>query len=254
MKKLVSLILISLLLVVGLTSFAINTSQQSALDTSAGTLSSDILSSPITQASTAGSSTSTLNDTQSPQKPFLAYKDVLQNKTEFSTTSYAENGTKTIYLDQLLNDDTFKFLNFAVLDMDGDKTPEIVIQYCLTGDYPYPDYVEVLHYSDGIVYGYNFSYRGLYCLKNDGTFNWSNGADDNGYSKLRFTSNNCEYDDIGYCKSNLPTGSYFIDNQTVTESEYQAFIKNQDNKKDAIWYDFNKKNIDNLDTNFAYII
>ncbi len=100
-----------------------------------------------------------------------------------------------------------------------------------------------LHYSNGSVYGYNFSYRGLYCLKSDGTFYWSNGSDDNGYSKLRFTSNNCEYDDLGYCKPNVPTKSYFINNQTVTESEYHAFIKSQDDKEDAIWYDFTKENI-----------
>lgn len=174
----------------------------------------------------------------------LAYKHVLENQAEFSTTSYAKNGTKTIYLDQLLNDGTYKFLNFAVLDMDGDKIPEIVIQYGLTGDAPYPDYVEVLHYSDETVYGYNFSYRGLYQLKNDGTFNWSSGADDNGYSKLRFTTNGLEIDDIGHIKPNPPSHSYFIDNQTVTESEYKTFMETQDNKADVIWYDFTKENIE----------
>ncbi len=139
MKKLVSLILIGLL-VGGMTSCATNDSQQIAPDISTSTLSSS-----ITPTSAASSSISTLNDTQSPKNPFIAYNDVLQNKTEFITTSYAENGTKTIYLNQLLNDglDTFKFLNFAVLDMDGDEIPEVVIQYCLTVDYPYPDYVEV---------------------------------------------------------------------------------------------------------------
>lgn len=178
--------------------------------------------------------------------PCLAYKNVLQNIVEFITTSYAENGTKTIFLDQILNNgfDTFRFVNFTVLDMDGDKTPEVVIQYCLTGDYPYPDFVEVLHYSESTVYGYNFSYRGLYRLKIDGSFNWSNGSNDNGYSKLRFTSDNCENVVIGYCKPNLPTESYFINNQTVTESEYDAFIKSQDDKEDAIWYDFTEENID----------
>lgn len=71
----------------------------------------------------------------------LSEKISIINKTELITTSYAENGTKTIYLNQLSNDglDTFKFLNFAVLDMDGDEIPEIFIQYCLTGYYPYPD-------------------------------------------------------------------------------------------------------------------
>lgn len=54
----------------------------------------------------------------------LAYKNVLENKAEFITTVYAASGTKTIYLDQLLNDGTYNFLNFAVLDMDGDKIPE----------------------------------------------------------------------------------------------------------------------------------
>jgi len=192
-------------------------------------------------------SSSTLSDNQDPKNPLSAYKDVLQNKTEFITTLYEENGTKTIYLDQLLDDglNNYKFLNFAVLDMDGDELPEVVIQYCLTNDYPYPDFVEVLHYSKDTVYGYNFGYRSLYGLKTDGTFRWSGGADDDGYSKLRFTSNNYEYDDIGYRKPNYPNPSYFINNQTVTESAYNDFIKSQKDKKDAIWYDFTEENIDN---------
>lgn len=234
MRKLVALILISLL-VGSLSSCGVN-AEQSALETSTAL-----------PNNTGGSISSNLKNTQSSENPFLAYKNVLQSKAEFITTSYAETGTKTIYLNQLLDNgfDSFKLLNFAVLDMDGDEIPEVVIQYCLARDNPYPDYVEVLHYSNGTVFGYNFSYRGLYCLKNDGTFHWSNGADDNGYSKLRFTSNNCEYDVIGYCKPSLPTSSYIIDEQTVTESVYHTFIENQDHKEDAIWYDFTEENIDN---------
>lgn len=202
---------------------------------------------PTQTLSSPDISSDTLGDTKTSKNSLLAYNDVLQNKTEFINTFYDENIPKTIYLDQLLDDglNNYKFLNFSVLDMDGDDLPEVVIQYCLTNDYPYPDFVEVLHYSKGTVYGYNFGYRSLYGLKTDGTFYWSGGADDNGYRKLRFTSDNYEYDDIGYSKPNYPTVSYFINNQTVTESVYNDFIKSQEDKDDAIWYDFTKKNIDN---------
>ncbi|QIB69604.1 hypothetical protein Ami103574_09775 [Aminipila butyrica] len=187
---------------------------------------------------------SSFDTDQAPQNALSAYKEVLENKTEF-TASSAEDGAKTMYLDQLLDNgsETFKFLNFTVLDLNGDEIPEVVIQYGLANDAPYPDSVEVLYYSQGTVYGYNFNYRGLYALKEDGSFTWSNGAADNGYAKLQFTSENYEYDNLAYAKQNVPAESYFVKDQPVTASEYDDFIAAQDKKKDAIWYDFTTEDI-----------
>ncbi len=230
MKKIVSRVIISCFLLAGLAGCS-SKDKQRTLDSTANELSST-------------PDTSLIGD-QSKQTALLAYMDVMLNKVQLITTSYAESGTKTIYLNQLLKEgaDSFQFINFAVLDMDGDKIDEVVIQYSLTASYPYPDYVEVLHYREGTVYGYNFSYRGLYGLKNDGSFMWSNAADDNGYATLQFPSYNWEYVNIAYNKPNLNNEPYVINYQTVTKSDYDTFIKSQEEKEDVIWYEFNEENI-----------
>jgi hypothetical protein len=238
MKKLVTFIITGLL-TCGLTSCTTKDSQQIVPDISTSEVS-------LSTTSANEPSISIKTSDESLQNSLKAYNDVLQNKAKFNTTFYAEDATKTLFLNQLLSSgsETFRILNFSVLDMDGDGTPEVVMQYCLSADCPYPDYVEVLHYNNGTIYGYNFSYRGLYGLKDDGTFCWSNGSDDNGCAKLRFTSNAYEYDNLGYTKPNVPT-SYFVNNQPVNESEYNDFINNQDNKKDVTWLDFTDENIHN---------
>ena len=85
-----------------------------------------------------------------------AYSAVLQNNTEF----LSKDDNKKTYLKDfryLNNDDPdspLTVVSFAAVDMDGDKIPEIVLE----GD-NYIGY-EVLHYYEGIVYGYSFVYKG----------------------------------------------------------------------------------------------
>jgi hypothetical protein len=176
-------------------------------------------------------------------KPYNAYKKVLLNKVSFFSVS----DKKYVYLNKLYTPS--KVLNFTVLDMDGDKIPEVIVQLSYGNDYPYPDFVEVLHYRNGTVQGFTYPLRGLMGLKKDGTFSVSNGALDNGYSKLRYTSSTYKYVDLGYIKSGQDkkgntTISYFINNKPVSEASYSSFSKNQNGKKDAVWYNITQHNIE----------
>lgn len=83
-----------------------------------------------------------------------AYKIVLQNKIEF----YSTETKKKVYLnDFLTNNEIYgttskiKINHFAVLDMDGDRIPEVVLGLTVDEN---PNFVEVLHYMNGEVYGY----------------------------------------------------------------------------------------------------
>jgi hypothetical protein len=210
-------------------------------------------SSSVSSNKTSGTSVPTSNPTSSPDvsanEKYLAmeaYKAVLQNKAEFFST----DNRKNIPLKDLLNrvpESPLKITHFTALDMDGDKIPEVVLELSIGNNNPI--FFEVLHYMNGTVYGYNRVYRGLLQLKIDGTFNYSSGAADNGIGKLSFDSNAGETDIIlGYSKSNNNNGSipisYFINDKPVTQESFNSFLKEQAEKKDAIWYEFSQKNIE----------
>lgn len=177
-----------------------------------------------------------------------AYKKVLQNKAEF----FSSENKKNTYLNDFLNggvpgyDVKVKVTHFAVLDMDGDKAPEVVLELSVSGEYP--DFYEVLHYTNSVVYGYNFVLRALGGLKTDGTFTYSNSAADNGFGKLEFDSDAYKIDILGYQKpsndNDMTNISYFIDNKQVTKDSYNSFIYKQNGKKDVDWYEFSQNNIE----------
>lgn len=175
-----------------------------------------------------------------------AYKAVLQNKAEFFST----DNNKKLYLNDFLTNEEiygtiFKVTHFSVLDMDGDKVPEVVLELSV-GDKP--EFYEVLHYMNDTVYGYLIVYRGLEELKMDGTFRYSNSAVDNGFGKLKFESNAFKTDILGYSKSSQDNNnlsiSYFVNNKPVTKESFDSFINEQSEKKDVVWHEFSQKNIE----------
>jgi hypothetical protein len=175
-----------------------------------------------------------------------AYKAVLQNKVEFFST----DNKKNLYLNDFLTNEeiyetVFKVTHFTVLDMNGDKVPEVVLELSVGDE---PEFYEVLHYTNGVVYGYLIVYRGLEELKADGTFRFSSGAADNGWGKLIFESNDFKTHMLGYSKSsqgnaNL-TISYFINDKPVAEESFHSSMNEQFGKKDAVWYEFSQANIE----------
>ena len=205
----------------------------------------------IPTTSSAPSSDSKSENTK-PQMPsnnnsvLEAYKAVLQNNAEF----FSIDSKKKLSLNDFLTNKEiygaiFKVTHFTVLDMDGDKVPEVVLELTVGNN---PEFYEVLHYMNGVVYGYNIVYRGLQGLKTDGTFCYSSGAADNGCGKLKFQSNAYEIDILGYMKSSQNndgiTISYFINDKPVTKESFNSFIKVQDEKKDVVWHEFSQKNIE----------
>lgn len=175
-----------------------------------------------------------------------AYNAVLQNKAEFLSTDNKKNLSLNDFLtNKEIYETTFKVTRFTVLDMDGDKMPEVVLELSVGGN---PQFYEVLHYMNDTVYGYLIVYRGLEGLKADGTFRFSSGAADNGVGKLKFEPDTFKKDIIGYSQSSQGdttlTISYFINNKPVTKESFDSFQNEQSGKKDAVWYEFSQKNID----------
>ena len=194
--------------------------------------------------STSPSSSSLNNSSENTktQMPSVleAYKTVLQNKIEFFST----DSKKKLYLNNFLTNKEiygtiFTVTHFTVLDMDGDKVPEVVLELSVGNE---PQFYEVLHYMDDTVYGYLIVYRGLESLKADGTFNYSNGAADTGIGKLKFGSDAFKTDILGYSESSEGgIISYFINNKRVTKESFDSFINEQSEKKDAVWYEYSQQ-------------
>jgi hypothetical protein len=176
---------------------------------------------------------------------FEAYKKVLQNKTDFfSTDNKKKLNLNNFLTNKELYGTTFKVTRFKVLDMDGDKVPEVILELSVGDE---PQFYEVLHYMNDEVYGYLIVYRGLEELKEDGTFRFSSGAADNGWGKLKFELNTLKTDILGCSKSrqgNTLTISYFINDKPVTKEVFESFNNEQARKKDAVWYEFSQKNIE----------
>lgn len=250
-KILLIIIIVSLLLTGCGKSISTNTAQQDGKSSAvAPTNSADANSTETTtpaENKTENIKTQMPSENNKNYSVLEAYKAVLQNKVNFLST----DNKKNVYLNDLLTNKEiygtiFKITHFTVLDMDGDKIPEVILE--LSDGDNNPICFEVLHYMNAKVYGYNIVYRGLEELKTDGTFIYSSGAADNGCGKLRFESNVYKTDTLGYSKSsqgdaNL-TISYFINNKPVTEESFNSFMKEQHGKKDAVWYEFSQKNIE----------
>jgi len=172
----------------------------------------------------------------------------MQDGAEFYSTDENQN----ITLNQLLHtfdfDDTMKVTHFAVIDLDQDGTPEVVLNCGARGiDY----YTVVLRYQDGTVYGYTCVYRMFNQLKTDGTFSFSSSAAESGFGTASFTTAVFLTNMIAYSLSDTDSSgnmtiSYFVNQASATEDEFNTAIQQQVAKTDVTWYDFTTANIESV--------
>lgn len=123
---------------------------------------------------------------------------------------------------------------FALLDLDGDGADELVLDIDFSGNEEY-----VILTCDYNVYADQVVYRGFLSPKADGTFEWSNGAFDNGASRARFENGVLVYDDFAAVSSD-DSGSvtYTLNGESVSEEDFDAFIAEQNAKDDLAWTEF----------------
>ncbi len=175
-----------------------------------------------------------------------AYRAVLQNEAKFFSINNKINDDKDTYLDDSffsVVDANHAKLYFTVIDMDGDGILEIVVQ----GVYESGNVAmsRILHYEDGTVYGYFFGARELDNLKKDGTFSWSGGGSYSGCSNVQFFGVYAKETFLAeyYVEDGSTLEKYFINNMSVPEEEFDTYCNNQNQKKDVVWYELNKDNI-----------
>ena len=211
---------------------------------------SDTPASPSTSAVSPDAS-GALPDT-SPDTPSAldAYNAVLLDKTEFFSTNLNESMSIDRFLASSA-DSPAQITTFAVVDMDNDGTPEVVLSTTDSGNY---QFFEILHYDAGTVYGYFIISGTLLNLKADGTYSYDSGypAVNWGFGAMSFSEDGSgawraysqpiyhERDDQSY----YYTYDYYIKDQPVTEDEFNAAVAQQNSKPDAAWYAFTSANIE----------
>lgn len=165
------------------------------------------------------------------------YYKVLTNKTPF--VSVDEAG-KEVYLNGFQyvsggssNDVTITPTQFAVADMDGDGNKEVVLELDMGFDGAY----EVLHTIGDKVYGYNYVYRAMSKLYDNGYALGADGANTWNIYQLSFTEAAAQSKNIAGCNA----GAYFInETQSATEQEYEDY---QESLTPAQWYSFTESNL-----------
>mgnify|MGYP002518991968 FL=1 len=124
---------------------------------------------------------------------------------------------------------------FALLDLDGDGADELVLDIDFSGD---EEYVILACY-DGALYANQVVYRGFLLPKADGTFEWSNGAFDNGASRARFENGVLIYDDFAAMSEGGDGNAvYTLNGESVDEAAYNALLDEQSAKADLAWTEF----------------
>lgn len=127
---------------------------------------------------------------------------------------------------------------YAWLDMDSDAIPEVVLWLDRGGD-EYMMGSMVLHYQNGWVYGYPMGFRSmnLLTLKADGSYNWSGGADNNGWGRMNFQTG--ETENVTWINGE----SYYVDGQLTTREAFYEAYDRWEAKPNAAWQEFSEADL-----------
>ena len=125
------------------------------------------------------------------------------------------------------------FPQYAYVDIDRSGEKELILEQCVDGNHGY-GYL-VMQRADSTVWGYEFVYRAMLELKEDGTFSFSSGAADSGFGYAKF-GGSASIVPLAESKSDGETIRYFKGTEQISEQEFHALFLEQDAKKDAEWF------------------
>ena len=135
---------------------------------------------------------------------------------------------------------------FAVLDLDGDGKQEVVLQVTDVAN-DMGGYL-ILHQDGDEVYGYPSGRRTFWALKTDGTFTYSSSTGmEEGVAAVRFEAEGLVMDkQVIWATEDWEAITYEVEQQPVSQTQYEAAIAAQAQKPDAVWYELNEANIQQL--------
>lgn len=180
----------------------------------------------------------------------------IDNSTKVSSVDYSDfNNLPQNYLQVIKSEKSFLFMGeevlidnykspylqkyltqcdnvqYAVLDMDSDGEVEVLISGW-TSD------ILVLHEENGSIYGFDFTFRGMYSVRTDGSYFWNaNQGNTYGCSKLSFENGMCFVVELGRVEhSDDGNIDFFVNGVRVAKDEYDSFAKSFSDVDNITWY------------------
>lgn len=168
-----------------------------------------------------------------------AFDAILQGKLEFVTADTEQSLTIGEAGQAFTSDVVAKADRYALSDLDGDGTPEMILG--LAAERNDSLGFVVLRYEKDEVCGYVLGYRSFMELKEDGTFSFVGGMDDVGYGSLQFSDRYCSVYKDTFSQSEYDADgntivSYYVDGKDTTKQDFMAEIGRQSEKTDVIWH------------------
>lgn len=178
------------------------------------------------------------------------FEEILLGNADFLYVSEGTAQPKTISDVPALfdpDDDYMKIWDFIVQDLDGDGDVEVILSVQgISGD---TGGSLILHRMGGQVYGYRVRNNAFSWLKADSTYYYydPSGAVEHGICFITsFTETGYTTEKITYGRPPLRDvdwATFVVDYEPATDMEFFAAINIQNNKPDAVWYDFTEENI-----------
>lgn len=138
----------------------------------------------------------TASDNQESDENILM--QVLENKVPF----YSESSSKSYTLADYCGEESARLefevtiTRYTFVDMDGDGIQEAVVDFRFGENSQVMCMVLKWDSSTEIVYGIEFYYRQMYQIKEDGSFAYSGGGDNDGWAKLRWENSAWVKEDV----------------------------------------------------------
>ncbi|EOS34643.1 hypothetical protein C804_01476 [Lachnospiraceae bacterium A4] len=178
----------------------------------------------------------TIND-QSVSNAEKAFLSVLFNEETFvyhSNTQYDSYYSMNGYLKDIpFNDKTMEFSQFAVVDLDGDSMPEIVLAV-----EEYMGFVILRNTTDG-VHGNFIGYRSMLQLKEDGSSYGTASSSEHWIQKKYFVG----YTVLDSNKLYVDGASYYIDDLIADKEDADELETAFKNVPEIEWHDYSEESI-----------
>ena len=157
------------------------------------------------------------------------YKDALNG--------FMSGYTPNEFIDWRLSEDDqyLENLSFAILDMNGDDFPELVVNYL--GEHAVLSYVTGQTY----LYGGNHGIRAMFNIQKDGSFYWTQSAGHE-YGAAKY-ENNLYVEIYRILDNGIDDAEFFVGDKKVTKEELDTFIA-QLCHEPADFYDITRENIE----------